>query len=165
MEMGIVKGAWRALLAVCWMALAACGGGELAEETAAKADVSTFKGHGSWWNPAESGSGFFFEAQGSTGVVTFYSYEANGKPVWYLASGPFTGSADGKFQFSGTLQRYTGGQPASSTVPKTPTSTPVGTVTITFSGETAQVQVPGRSYGAEKFNKAGKFTPANGIQP
>ena len=107
---------WRTVVLACAMALAACGGGGPAEDVAAKADVSTFKANGIWWNPSESGSGFFFEAQGATGVVTFYAYETSGRPVWYSAAGPFTGSADGKFQFNGTLLRCSGGQPASSTV-------------------------------------------------
>lgn len=165
--MGIAKGrGWRVVLACVWTVLmVACGGGEPAEDIAAKADVSTFKANGIWWNPAEAGSGFFFEAQGATGVVTFYSYETGGRPIWYMASGPFTGSADGKFQFSGALLRYSGGQPGGSLAPKTPTSTQVGTTTIVFNGETAQVQVPGRAYSAEKFNRAGKFTAATGTQP
>lgn len=153
------------LLTAATLALSACGGGENAEPMAAKAQVSTFEGHGSWWNPNESGTGFFFEAQGSTGVVTFYAYETNGRPVWYLASGPFAGAADGKFVFSGTLLRYTGGQPGSSAEPKTPASTVVGPVSIVFLRDTAQVQVPGRSYSAEKFYKTGQFTPPSGVQP
>lgn len=165
MQSGFWYGGWRAFGMVLALALAACGGGDPAEDIAAKADVSTFKGNGIWWNPSESGSGFFFEAQGATGVVTFYAYETNGRPVWYSAAGPFTGSADGKFQFNGTLLRYSGGQPASSTVAKTPVSTSAGTTTITFTGETAVVQLPGRTFNAQKFNKAGQFTPANGIQP
>jgi hypothetical protein len=149
------------------LVLVACGGGssEPAGGQALKADVSTFTGHGVYWNPAESGTGFFFEAQGGTGVITIYAYEADGRPVWYSAVGPFTDGGGARYSFTGTLQRFSGGQSATSTVPKTPTSTSMGTVAVVFEGNTAQVQVPGRSYTAEKFYKAGQGTANTAVQP
>ena len=42
---------------------------------------------GHWWEPARSGSGFdIFSANGNVGVVWF-TYDENGKPVWYTAVG------------------------------------------------------------------------------
>ena len=86
----LAKRAWLALVAVVAMTIAACGGGgsdegAVAEGAWLKATLADFKGHGVYWNPAESGTGFFFEAQGGLGVATFYMYEASGRPVWYLS--------------------------------------------------------------------------------
>ncbi|MEO7741546.1 MAG: hypothetical protein ABIR98_01235, partial [Usitatibacter sp.] len=40
---------------------------------------------GWWWNPAESGRGFFIEWQGNTFDLAGYMYDDQGNPVWYLA--------------------------------------------------------------------------------
>lgn len=127
--------------------------------------AQSFTGNGTWWNPAESGTGFFFEAQNDIGVVTFFVYEANGRAVWYSGAGTFTTQGTGKYAFSGTLQRYAGGQSATSLTPKTPTSAVVGSVQIAFDGDTAQIQLPGRTYSAQKFNATGVGSPATASQP
>ena len=41
---------------------------------------------GWWWNPAESGRGFFLEWQGGQLLMAGYMYDDNGNPVWYLSS-------------------------------------------------------------------------------
>src|SRR5258705_5514484 len=42
---------------------------------------------GHWWNPARSGNGFeIFNAAGQVAVV-WYTFEQNGKSVWYTAQG------------------------------------------------------------------------------
>ncbi len=150
----------RRVLAVLSVALAAgCGGGDDTVAAAGpegallKADLAAFDAHGVWWNPAQPGTGFFFEAQGGTGIVTLYMYETNGRPVWYGAPGTFTAGAGNKYTFTGTLLRYQGGQPLSSPTQRTPTSTQVGPVTIVFDDEKAQVSLPGRSFSAEKYYK------------
>lgn len=160
-----LRAACTAILATV-MALAGCGGGASpGAGEAAKADAApVFTGNGVWWNPAESGSGFFFEAQGATAVVTFYMYEAGGRAVWYTGPGGFAALAGGKFQFDGALQRYTGGQSGKSIAPKQPTgSTPAGTVSITFDGFKAQGTVAGRSFSAQKFFQSG--ATASAVQP
>lgn len=43
---------------------------------------------GWWWNPAESGRGFFMEWQGATLDVAGFMYDDAGSPVWYLSAGP-----------------------------------------------------------------------------
>ena len=165
----LAKRAWLVLVAVMAMTIAACGGGgsdEAAVEAAwLKAALADFKGHGVYWNPAESGTGFFFEAQGGLGIATFYMYETNGRPVWYSALGNFTAGTGSKYQFSGMLQRYSGGQAAASAVQKTPTSTVVGSVTVAFDGEKAVVNLPGRTFSAEKYYKAASTTAASSSQP
>ncbi|TWO70861.1 hypothetical protein FN976_12920 [Caenimonas sedimenti] len=147
--------------------LAACGGGEApsAAGSAQKAAVSTFQGTGTYWVPAEPGTGFFFEAQGSTGVITFYTFADDGRPDWVAGNGFFSDGGGAKFHFSGNLQRNSGGQTATSTVPKTPTSMPAGTVTVVFEGDQAQVQLAGRSYTAERFFRTGQGTAPTAQQP
>jgi hypothetical protein len=140
--------------------LAACGGGDGGPVNLAankqKADVRSFTGHGVYWVPSEPGTGFFFEAQGDVAIVTFYMYESNGRPVWYSAFGSFSDGGGSKFEFSGELQRFSGGQRDSSTLVKAPTSTSMGAVSITFNGDNASVRLPQRNFNAEKFYKAGQ---------
>ncbi len=40
---------------------------------------------GWWWNPQESGRGFFIEWQGGKADIAGYMYDDNGKPTWYIA--------------------------------------------------------------------------------
>jgi serine protease len=56
-----------------------------AAEQAAKAPET-----GWWWNPDESGRGFFIERQGSTLFLAGYMYDSAGNAVWYIASGSTT---------------------------------------------------------------------------
>lgn len=160
----------RALAACAVTLLISCGGGgnpagEPADARAnEKAAASGFGGNGTYWNPFEPGTGFVFEAQGDTGVVTFFVFDTKGKPVWYTASGPFSTAGSG-FSFSGTLLRYSGGQPATSSVPKTPTSAAVGSVQISFNGDAARVELPGRVFAAQRFNPSSQGTPATATQP
>ncbi len=163
------KRVWLALLVVVAMTIAACGGGgaddAVTEAQWVKAELAAFQGNGSYWNPALSGTGFFFEAQGGLGVATFYMYEANGRSVWYSALGNLTPGAGAKYQFQGQLLRYAGGQAANSTVARLPTSTVVGSVTVAFDGENAIVSLPGRSYSASKFHRAGEAGGPAAWQP
>ncbi|APV51908.1 hypothetical protein BWI17_20870 [Betaproteobacteria bacterium GR16-43] len=43
---------------------------------------------GWWWNPNESGRGFFLEWQNGWADIAGYMYDDNGNPVWYLTSVP-----------------------------------------------------------------------------
>lgn len=166
------RGFWRAgrhaLGLVVLLVVAACGGGQPVEGISAKAEATAFKGNGIWWNEREPGSGFFVEAQGSTMVATFFAYEAvGGAPTWYTSSGELRSTAGG-LQFSAPLLRYTGGmgmEAPTGDAPRKPTSTLFGAVTISFDGETAHVQLPGRTYEATKFNRQGRVLPATAAQP
>ncbi len=128
--------------------------------------ADSFRGNGWWWNPAEPGTGFAFEAQGNQGFVAFFLYEqASGLPTWYAAWGSFDGVS-----FVGSLNSYRGGQAASSSVytPVTLYEAP-GQVRITFSsGVNAQVSLPGgRVFSATRyvFRDAGLLRPAGTTQP
>lgn len=63
---------------------------------------------GWWWNPAESGRGFFLEAQGGSLFATAYLYDDAGDPLWLLTTGSL-GSGSGP-AFAGQWTRMAGGQ-------------------------------------------------------
>jgi YVTN family beta-propeller protein len=56
---------------------------------------------GLWFNPARSGHGFDLQYLGSNMFVTWYTYQDDGTPTWYLAAAP-TGNP-----WTGVLNRYT----------------------------------------------------------
>jgi hypothetical protein len=95
---------------------------------------------GLWWNPSESGSGYNLDVKNGVLVVTIYSYKANGEPQWYIASGPITDN-----HFTGTINKYVGGQCISCQYTGLPTvGGNDGVVTIDFSSPTsAAVSLPG----------------------
>ena len=158
-----IRNAWL-LVAACL--LAACGGGGLAPvATAQKGDVALFEGHGIYWNPAEPGSGFFFERQGAMGAITFFVYEEDGRATWYTAAGTFTDAGGDRNQFSGTLLKFTGGLSMTDTSLRQPTGAAVSPVTVVFQGDQARVQLPGRSYTAERVHKEGQRLVATSKQP
>jgi hypothetical protein len=90
-----------------------------------------------WYSPAaaESGWGVNFTQQGDTIFATWFTYDADGTPMWLSATAPKSATRT----YGGTLYRSTG--PAFSAVPFLPGSvvlTPVGTLTLTFAdGNTA----------------------------
>ena len=147
--------AWWAAALLAAVALGGCGGAGAPPDSPKADPAPVLTGNGAWWNPAESGTGFFFEAQGGTGIVTFYMYEANGRAAWYTGPGVFAAVAGGKFQFEGALHRYSGGQPDNALAHKPPTATPAGTVSISFEGFKAQGVVAGRAFTAQKFFQSG----------
>lgn len=171
----------RRILMICVLALSAlvtsCGGGKTdlagvvsslkratTETKAAAAD--TFTQSGWYWNPSESGTGFFFEAQGDRGFTGFFMYEeGTGKAIWYTATGAFAANNDGTFSFTGTLQRYRGGQAATSTAYTAPVATNLGAVSIRFNGVNATVSLPGRTMSATRYDFAGISVAATISQP
>ncbi len=44
---------------------------------------------GLWFNPARSGHGFDLQFSGPNMFALWYTYEDDGRPIWYLASGPY----------------------------------------------------------------------------
>lgn len=51
---------------------------------------------GAWWDPARSGSGFELHAVGDQLAAGWFTYEADGRPVWYTAQGTFTAAGTGE---------------------------------------------------------------------
>ncbi|HYC36278.1 MAG TPA: hypothetical protein VEC19_07635 [Usitatibacter sp.] len=100
---------------------------------------------GWWWNPEETGRGFFMEWQNNTLDIAGYMYDDVGNPVWYLTVGDMT--PDGR-TFNGQWWSYGNGMTiAGPWRPHTRTNDNVAPVTITFSGpDTALMTLPnGRS--------------------
>ncbi|MEE9425371.1 MAG: hypothetical protein V3V18_10410 [Methylococcales bacterium] len=79
---------------------------------------------GLWWNPARSGHGIDVQYDGANLIMVWYTYNDDGTPTWYLASGPLSGKT-----WTSSLDTFVwDGTKAS------PTS--VGTATIDFKDET-----------------------------
>ena len=51
---------------------------------------------GLWWDPQHAGSGFDIHVSGPTVFALWYTYRADGSPIWYSAQGRF--DADGRLQ-------------------------------------------------------------------
>jgi hypothetical protein len=135
------------------------------EKTKAAAD--NFRGNGWWWGgPSLSGTGFFVEAQGDLAFVTFFMYDIGGRATWYAASGTFRELGNGSYAFTGDLLGFRDGQPASSNTPATPSNQFVGPLSITFSSATsATVQLPSRTFAAQRFDFGGLNSARTGNQP
>jgi len=61
---------------------------------------------GWWWNPNESGRGFFVESQNGVTFVGAYFYDADGHAKWLVAGGQ---NAD-SYNYTGPLYELSGGQ-------------------------------------------------------
>jgi hypothetical protein len=95
---------------------------------------------GLWWNPSESGSGYNLDVKNGVLVVTIFTYKANGDPQWYITSGQIVDNL-----FTGTINKYSGGQCISCPYNGLPTSAGNdGVVGIEFTSPTsAIVSLPG----------------------
>ena len=134
-----------AMLFAAVAALGACGGGSSTDPaTAAATDVSARSERltpqaiftptsGIWWNPQESGRGFTFELQGTQIFMAMYTYETTGAATWYAAT--LTQQANGSF--TGTLDRYSGGQSLTGSYRAPTLGGKVADITLTFSSATA----------------------------
>ena len=97
---------------------------------------------GVWANLHESGSGYTIEVQEGVIVIAIYSYQPGGAPQWYLAAGPMTND---QHNFTGTLDKYVGGQCISCAYSGSPTLIGNdGSISIVFISETsATLTLPG----------------------
>jgi hypothetical protein len=83
-----------------------------------------------WWNPDESGWGLNIAHQGDVLFITWFTYDTDGSPTWFVGSDiEKTGNAT----YAGTLYK-TFGPPlaASPWDPSKVTRMPVGNATLTF---------------------------------
>jgi len=96
---------------------------------------------GVWWSPYESGSGYGVYVANGVLVMQIYSYRPDGEPQWYLTAGALT---NGNRNFSGTLDKYRGGQCIYCGYrPPTQVGND-GAISIQFTtGTTATVKLPG----------------------
>lgn len=99
---------------------------------------------GWWWSAAESGRGYAIEVADGRLMLAAYMYRADGTSVWYVANGPYAGSA-----FTGTLTEYGGGETISGAWQPATAIGGVATVTISFaSATTATIHWSGSAFGA-----------------
>jgi len=98
---------------------------------------------GWWWNPEESGRGYFLEWQGGELFMAGYMYNGSGDPIWYLSTN--TTPSTNLRSYSGNWWRYGNGQTLAGTYkPATRLDDNVAPVTIEFSGaENAIMTLPG----------------------
>jgi len=87
---------------------------------------------GHWWQPTEPGWGMAIQQQRDTAFIQLYTYDADGLPVWYVASCPLTSAV-----CSATLYETAGGSPLPYYTK--PTSAPAGVITLTFLSDRAAV--------------------------
>jgi hypothetical protein len=97
--------------------------------------------NGWWWNAAESGRGFFMEFKNNYAFIAGYMYEADGRPVWYVAQNPLTTPQS----FSSTWLQVAGGQTMTGAYKKPSViNSNVGPVAIQFQDATnATLTLPG----------------------
>jgi hypothetical protein len=67
---------------------------------------------GWYWNPRQSGTGFFVETQGDRLFLVTFLYRDDGTPVWYVANQGLAAAEGSSRTYTGTLFEY---QAASST--------------------------------------------------
>lgn len=62
---------------------------------------------GLWWNPNESGWGIDFTQRGAAIFAAWFTYDASGKPMWYVAS-DCVGASGSSGTCNGTLYQVSG---------------------------------------------------------
>ena len=97
--------------------------------------------NGWWWNESESGRGFFLEVKNNFMFIAGYMYEADGRPVWYVAQNPMSTPQS----FSSTWLQVANGQTLTGPYRKpTVINSNVGSVSIQFTDATnAMLTLPG----------------------
>jgi hypothetical protein len=97
---------------------------------------------GWWWNPEESGRGFFMEWQNGWLDVAGYMYDERGDPVWYISVDRMKG--DGGRNFGNTWWSFSNGQTLTGAwKPNARVNPDIAPLTITFSApDTAVMTLP-----------------------
>ena len=88
--------------------------------------------NGWWWNPNESGRGFFIEIQQNSLFMAGYLYEDDGRGTWLISGGPMTDAQS----YDGRLQRVEGGQTLFGTYVFPPSIADAGAITLRFTDPT-----------------------------
>ncbi len=108
---------------------------------------------GIWWNPNESGRGFFIDTDApKNGVPTVaalagFIYDGGGTPIWFIASGPLQGDT-----LTAEMRTYRGGQTLAGTYSAPGQGPSLGSLTLHFtSATTATLNWPGGSEQIKRF--------------
>ena len=88
--------------------------------------------NGWWWNPSESGRGFFIEMTGGVMYLAGYFYDTDGRATWLSSGGPVTDL----YSYHGTLQSYHDGQSVFGAYRPPAPAVDVGPVSVIFSDDT-----------------------------
>jgi hypothetical protein len=92
-----------------------------------------------WFNPDESGRGYFIEAQGDQVIIGTFMYDSNGQPTWYTT---WATLQNGEL-VSGPLLSFTGGQSLNGNFKAASATPSPGNVGITLtSSSTAKLSLP-----------------------
>ncbi len=87
---------------------------------------------GWWWNPSESGRGFFVENQNGVVYIAGYFYDSDGRATWMVS-----GSANADpYNYTGRLTSLSDGQTMFGDYKLPGTPTDAGEVTLQFSDDT-----------------------------
>lgn len=104
---------------------------------------------GAWWNPSQSGRGWFIMSQNNFMVVASYGYAQNGAPQWYLSTGNYNPTTR---SFSAALVGFQNGQCMGCTYREPTETASPGTLRITFSSDDrATLTQAGETVQIEKF--------------
>ena len=113
---------------------------------------------GWYWNPAESGRGFNIEVQDDKLFAAIFAYEPDGTPAWYVTGGRMSTDRS----YTGALYRTSGGQCIGCAYAGSPSLTPRGNITVTFTTpENAVVTALGVSMSVQRhdFSDTNLFNP------
>ena len=87
--------------------------------------------NGWWWNPSESGRGFFIESTSGVIYLAGYFYESDGRATWLSSGGP---NPD-PYLYQGTLQQYRNGQTLFGAYRPPDPSVDVGPIEVKFTDD------------------------------
>ncbi|MGE5737295.1 MAG: hypothetical protein ACM34F_00240 [Betaproteobacteria bacterium] len=103
--------------------------------------------NGWWWNPNESGRGFFIEQTDGVMYMGGYFYDASGRATWATSGGPVSDP----YLYEGRLQTFAGGQSLFGAYRFPSSIVDIGAITIRFADDThATLTWPGGSVAIER---------------
>jgi hypothetical protein len=117
---------------------------------------------GWWWNPAESGRGYFIERQGTNLFFAAYLYADSGRALWTISAGPMASSAS----YQGTLATFGGGQTLTGAYMAPAPGAPLGAMSLQFADAAhATLTWPGGTVAIQRFDYAGLAGPSIASAP
>ena len=87
--------------------------------------------NGWWWNPNESGRGYFLEHRNGVMYLAGYFYDADGRATWLSSGGPMLDP----YVYRGTLQSYRNGQTVFGAYRLPDASVDVGPIEVSFTDD------------------------------
>ena len=103
----------------------------LASSIAASVSALAEPVNGWWWNPNESGRGYFLEQRNGVMYLAGYFYDADGRATWLSSGGPMPDP----YVYRGTLQSYRNGQTVFGAYRLPDASVDVGPIEVSFTDD------------------------------